>query len=110
MRATAVQVGEQERDALVETICCLLVHEGRMLGMPKNVDKGVSHDSEWLKQKLITLLESASESEEPDHAACAKYPDHAACAKYADLLWKMLPKGGKEPSAKVMAMVEGQLP
>jgi len=38
---------------------------------------------EWLKEKLIGLLDQAAEGEQPDHAACAKY---------ADLLFKMLPK------------------
>lgn len=48
----------------------------------------VTKDAEWLKGKLIELLEDAS-AQDPK--------DHAACAKYADLLFKVLPRGeGKQ--------------
>lgn len=64
-------------------------------------------DSEWLKSKLVGLLEDAADRDPPDHAACAKY---------ADLLWKMLPKGTpKDKGASLLdrvrqAITEGQAP
>ena len=42
---------------------------------------------EWLRAKLVTLLEDAATGDEPDHQACAKY---------ADILFKMLPKSSNE--------------
>jgi hypothetical protein len=42
---------------------------------------------EWLRRKLVSLLEDASSVEERDHAACAKY---------ADILFKMLPSHSKD--------------
>lgn len=64
-------------------------------------------DIEWLKKKLVGLLEDA---------ALRDPPDHQACAKYADLLFKMLPKGNSaEPSQKAVdlvrkALIEGKQP
>lgn len=63
-------------------------------------------DVEWLKKKLVVLLEDA---------AAQETPDHQACAKYADLLYKMLPKGNAEPSQKAVdmvrkALIEGKQP
>lgn len=40
-------------------------------------------DSEWLKGKLVTLLEAETAKGDPDVPSCAKI---------ADLLWKMLPR------------------
>lgn len=37
---------------------------------------------EWLRQKVLELLQDASAADERDHPACAKY---------AELLFKMLP-------------------
>lgn len=44
----------------------------------------------WLRDQLVKLLE---------HASDLASPDHPACAKYADLLFKMLPRSGKEERA-----------
>lgn len=48
-----------------------------------------THDREWLKRQLVSLLEGAM---------AAETPDHSACAKYADLLFKMLPQGAEKKS------------
>ena len=54
-------------------------------------------DVVWLKKMLVSLLENAAGSEQPEHAACAKY---------AELLFKMLPKGKEEkPSDATIEMV-----
>jgi len=69
-----------------------------MLRFP--MDGKDTKDIEWLKKKLIGLLEDAEEREPPDHQACAKY---------ADLLFKMLPKGNAEPSQKAVDLVRKAL-
>lgn len=53
--------------------------------MPDRQDPELS--IEWLRGKLVGLLNSAAEGQDPDHQACAKY---------ADILYKMLPKGSSE--------------
>lgn len=55
---------------------------------------------EWLQGKLVGLLQDAMAGEATDHQACAKY---------CDLLFKLLPKGGKDVPQSVAAEIRRQM-
>jgi hypothetical protein len=58
-------------------------------------------DVAWLKRTVVALLKDATKGKESDEV------DHAACAKYAEILLKLMPRagsgGGQDVSKAVAA-------